>query len=247
MGRADLHIHTSAGDGLDALDAVLDHAERSGALDVIAVTEHDDLRPGLVARETAARRGMRTQAVAGVEVTTLQGHLVALFLEQPIASLRPIEETIEAVRAQNGLCFVPHPANWLTRSVGPSTLDRLQAAGLLPEALELAGGGAAARLFMPRVRCFNAERYRLPGVGASDAHHIEAIGSAYTEFEGSTAEDLRQALVSGAIVGVDGRAATVSPMRRLRVVALPITGLRATPRRLGWRRTAWSFVSRYGA
>jgi len=26
---------------------------------------------------------------------------------------------------------------------------------------------------------------------------------------------------------------------------LPIAGLASTPRRLGWRRTAWSFVSRY--
>ncbi len=160
MGKADLHIHTTDGDGLDSVEAVVEHAERATDLDAIAVTEHDDLSTSMRARELAARRGYRLEVVTGEEVTTLQGHLVALFLERPVPSLRRIEETVEAVRAQGGICFAPHPMSWLTRSLGPATLDRLAAAGLLPDALELANRGAAGPL-LPRESAA-AERRTLP-------------------------------------------------------------------------------------
>lgn len=246
MGKADLHIHTNAGDGLDSISAILDHAEARADLDVIAVTEHDDVRPGLRARELAASRGLRVEVVAGVEITTLQGHLVALYLERPVPSLRRIEETIVALREQGALCFVPHPMSWLTRSVGPSTLDRLAALGLLPDALELACGTLGG-VGIGKTRRLNAERYGLPAVGASDAHFREAIGSAFTRFEGSSAADFRRALASSGVGAERGARVGLAPTRRLRVAALPLTGLRATPGRLGWRRTAWSFAARYVA
>jgi predicted metal-dependent phosphoesterase TrpH len=247
MGKADLHVHTTEGDGLDSMDAVLSHAEGLG-LDAIAITEHDDLTTALRARETAARRRLRIEVIPGVEVTTLQGHLVALFIERPVASFRRVEETVAAVRAQGGLCFVPHPMSWLTRSLGPGALDRLQrlaAEGLMPDALELGSANPATRRFLAKARRLNAERYHLPAVGASDAHFKEAIASAYTTFEGSTAADLRAALAAGRIGAVEGRFPPLREVGLLRALSLPIAGLRATPKKLGWRRTAWSFVSRY--
>jgi predicted metal-dependent phosphoesterase TrpH len=247
MGKADLHVHTSDGDGLDSVEAVVEHAAHHTDLDVVAVTEHDNPRPGLRAREIAASRGLRLDVVPGVEITTLQGHLVALSLERHVPSLRPIDETIAAVREAGGFCFVPHPLSWLTRSVGAATLDRLAAAGLLPDALELANRTAAARVFLARARELNEQRHRLPAIGASDAHYVEAIGSAHTGFAGTTAEDLRAALASGAVTAAEAQSAPLTARRRLQVMALPVAGLSATPKALGWRRTAWSFVGRYGS
>lgn len=245
MGKADLHIHTAEGDGLDSIDEILDHVERTQGIDVIAITEHDDLSVGLRAREVAAKRALRAQVLPGVEITTLEGHLVGLFLERPVPSLRRVEETVEAVRRQGGFCFVPHPMSWLTRSIGPSTLDRLSEAGLLPDALELANCGPAARICMTKARRLNAERYRLAAVGASDSHFRESIGSAYTEFDGRSAEDLGRALRRGAVKAVELGYPKLKGHRRLRAMALPVAGLRATPKKLGWRRTAWSFIHRY--
>src|SRR5919106_4723891 len=51
MGKADLHIHTDEGDGVDSLQAILDHAQTETDLDVIAITEHDCLEVGLRARD----------------------------------------------------------------------------------------------------------------------------------------------------------------------------------------------------
>ncbi|HXH22549.1 MAG TPA: PHP-associated domain-containing protein [Dehalococcoidia bacterium] len=247
MGRADLHIHTSEGDGLDSIEAILDYAESSGALDVIAITEHDNLDPGFRAREAAARRGLRTAVVPGAEITTLQGHLVALFLESPIPSFLSIEATVEAVRRQGAVAIVPHPLSWLTRSIGRGVLERLHARrneALAPDALELATCNPTARTFIGRARRLN-EALGFPSVGASDAHFKEAIGSACTEFEGSSPEDLKAALLAGTARGVECGFPSLRRVGLVRALSVPVVGLRATPRRHGWRRTAWSFVSRY--
>src|SRR4051794_31579067 len=125
MGTADLHIHTTAGDGLDSIERILAHVEENTRLDVIAITEHDNLRVAHEARDAWSHGRYRFDLVPGVEVTTLQGHLVCLYLEDPVESLRPIEETISAVHRQGGVCFVPHPLSWLTRSVNAATFARV--------------------------------------------------------------------------------------------------------------------------
>lgn len=245
MGKADLHIHTSDGDGLDSVEAIFEHVEARTDLDVVAITEHDSLETALRARETWARGGHRFDFVPGVEVTTLEGHVVALYVEEPLPSLRRVEETIEAVRRQGGVCFVPHPMSWLTRSIGPGTFERVAAAGLSFDGIELASASPTTRLYLQKARRLNKETYRLPWVGASDAHFVQAIGSGYTGFEGRSTLDLRRAFADGTVDGHAGRFPSLREVGIRRALSLPIAGLAATPRRLGWRRTAWSFVSRY--
>jgi predicted metal-dependent phosphoesterase TrpH len=118
LGKADLHIHTAHGDGLDAAEAIVDWAETRTDLDVIAITDHDEVEAGLRARDYARRRGYRVEVVPGVEITTRGGHLLALGVERPFPMLRPLEETADAVRAAGGICIAPHPYSWLTTSIG---------------------------------------------------------------------------------------------------------------------------------
>jgi predicted metal-dependent phosphoesterase TrpH len=243
MGKADLHIHTNLGDGLDSIEAILEHVEARTDLDVLAITEHDKLEVALRAREAWARGRYRYDFVPGVEITTLEGHLVALFLEEPVPSLRGAEETIEAVHAQGGVCFVPHPMSRLTRSIGARTLDRLDALGMLPDGMELATASPTGLTYLAKAARLNRERYHLPVVGASDAHFLPAIGSGYTIFDGTSAGDLRAAFADGSVSGGRGRFPGLREIG-LRGLAVSVAGWRATPKQLGWRRTAWSFVSR---
>src|SRR5919198_2908296 len=116
LGRADLHLHTLASDGLVSARALLDHVERRTTLDVIAITDHDELGAALEARETAARLGYRVQVIPGVEVTTRNGHLIALFVEERPPAFRPMLESAEWVRARGGICIAPHPFARITHS-----------------------------------------------------------------------------------------------------------------------------------
>jgi predicted metal-dependent phosphoesterase TrpH len=244
MGKADLHIHTRHGDGLDSIEAIFEHVEEQTDLDVVAITEHDSLETALKAREVWARGGYRFDFVPGVEVTTLEGHLIALYVEEPLPSLRRVEETVEALRRQGGVCFVPHPGSWLTRSIGPGTFDRIRQARLNFDGAELASASPTTRFYLDKARRLN-QKYGLPWVGASDAHFMQAIGSGFTRFEGSSAAELRLAFASGELSGHATRFPSLRAVGLRRALSVPIAGLGATPRRLGWRRTAWSFVSRY--
>src|SRR5688572_24962628 len=227
MGKADLHIHTREGDGLDTMERIFQHVETETDLDVIAITEHDSLETSLRARELWARGRYRFELVSGIEVTTLQGHLIALYLEEPVESFKRIEETLDAVHAHAGVCFVPHPMSLLTRSIGGGTMRRVHErrdAGLWFDGIELANLSPPGRPFIGKARQLNDSTFRLPAVGSSDAHFVQAIGSAYTEFEGHTATDLRRAFATGALSAHETCYPRLRDVGLIRTISLPIVG-----------------------
>lgn len=208
-GTADLHIHTTGSDGMGTPAQALDYAETCTTLSVIAITDHDDLAPALRARELHARRGSyRFAFVPGMEVTTIEGHLLALFIERRVPSFRSLAATLDAIHAQGGLAIVPHPLSPLTRSIGGHGIARVlrrRADGLWFDAIELANPSPAGRITAARAARLNRERYILPAVGGSDAHYLRVIGSAFTTFPGASAADLRAAITAGTTGAVFGR------------------------------------------
>ena len=245
--KADLHIHTALGDGMAELPELLDYVEQETDLDVIAVTDHDDIRGGLQARELWAQGRYRFQVIVGAEVTAIQGHVLALFVEEPVPSLRPVEEILEAIHRQGGLCVIPHPLAFLTRSIGQRTLERIAATerdGVYFDGIELGNGTFPARMSAGKARWLNRERYHLAEVGGSDAHFLKAVGSAYTRFEGATAEDLRESILAGTTRGVNGRHPSLLQIGLGQVARQSVRGLMTTPRTMGWGATAHSFVRR---
>ncbi len=246
-GKADLHVHTALGDGLAEVPALLDFVESQTDLDVIAVTDHDDLRGAFQVREAWARRRYRFQVVTGIEVTTIEGHLLALYVEEPVPGLRPLAEALEAVHRQGGLCVIPHPMSWLTRSLGQRAIERIiSSADDLRhfDGLETANQSLGARVSLSKAADLNRRRYHLAEVGGSDAHFLQAIGSAYTEFPGRSADDLRQSILAKTTRGINGRHPTLREIGLGRVLRQSWRGLLVTPRTLGWGATAASFVKR---
>jgi predicted metal-dependent phosphoesterase TrpH len=209
LGRADLHLHTRASDGLMSTRDLVDFVERATDLDVIAITDHDETCASLEARAWAARQGYRIEIVPGVEVTTRDGHLLALFVEDRPPALRGLEATAEWVLARGGLCVAPHPfTRWThslnTRALWPAVEHQLVAG------MEVFNASLAGRSSQPRAVDF-VERYGLARIGASDAHMKAMVGLAQTRFAGRTAMDLRRAIENRA-TSVDGRFATAGEM-----------------------------------
>lgn len=198
LGKADLHIHTAHGDGLDSPEAIVDWAETRTDLDLIAITDHDEVAAGLVARDYALRRGYRVQVVPGVEITTRGGHLLALDVEQTFRMLRPLEESVDAVRAAGGICIAPHPYSWLTTSIGERGLRRLMPAGVEGKlaGIEVWNPSLAGKVCHERTKVTNLQRWQLAEVGGSDAHAVDFIGSAFTTFPGRTWDDFKGALTA---------------------------------------------------
>jgi predicted metal-dependent phosphoesterase TrpH len=233
--KADLHIHTRVSDGLATVEAVLEYVERNTDLKVVAITDHEDAAGGLRARELAAQRRYRFEVVPGAEVTTMQGHLLALFVETTPRSFRRVESTLEAIHGQGGLAVVPHPMSWLTRSLSERTIDRICAraeAGVVFDGIETRNPSPAGRVTGARTRALNNSTWRLAEVGGSDAHHLIHIGTGWTEFEGAGVEDLRAAIRAGTSAAAMSRYPGTREVGFGRTAAGLAWGYTATPRKV---------------
>ena len=192
-GRADLHMHTTASDGWPAPHQLVDQARRVG-LDVIAVTDHDTIEGALRAAEYASRR-TGIHVIIGEEVSSRDGHIVGLFLEKRIRPGMSAAATVHSIHDQGGLAIAVHPF-WRTQRRTRSS--RVHGVGWL--AAELAFDAIEIENATPGFYVFNQLARRLniglglAEVGGSDAHIVDAIGRAYTEFAGKTPKALRAAI-----------------------------------------------------
>jgi predicted metal-dependent phosphoesterase TrpH len=196
LGRADLHIHSAASDGVASIDTILRHVQESTDLDVIAITDHERVDAAMAAREMAAGRGYRFEVIVGEEVTTRGGHLLGLFLNRPVPPLRPMRESIAAIHEQGGLAIPAHPLVPIPMSASGRSLRALiedADAAVHLDGLEVFNPTTAGRRWHPRVVAFAAQ-HELAALGNSDAHLPAHIGQATTRFEGRTADDLRRAV-----------------------------------------------------
>jgi len=198
MGKADLHIHTVySWDGTCAVEAVLKQAAHVAHLDVIAITDHDEICGALEAEELAFRYGI--EVIPGSEISTADGHLLALFIREKIPAGLSLVETVLRVHEKGGLCVVPHP-----EAKGTPSINRT--------VLQAALGNSSVIQTLRGLETFNAGLFdlnsnanawklavdlSLTSIGASDSHLLWTIGHGVTLFPGRSANDLYKAIHLG--------------------------------------------------
>jgi len=196
-GRADLHVHTLASDGVSGVEEILAHVLEHTHLDVIGIADHERVDAAHAAREIARARDLPVEVVIGEEVSTRGGHLLALFIEEPIPPLRSLRESIALVHEQGGLAIPAHPLfpyplcaqAWTLRALLASPDPRVR-----PDGVEAFNPTTFGRPVHRRVVAF-AEELGLAVVGNSDAHEAASVGIGWTTFPGHTAEDVRNAIL----------------------------------------------------
>lgn len=236
FGRADLQVHTSYGDGMDDALTLFERVERHAFLDVIAITDHDDVGGALEARETYERTRERWgfELVSGIEVTTVHGHLLALWVDRPIPSFKSLERTVALIHEAGGVAVLPHPFSMLTRSVGRRTLERVLRlpAEQRPDGIEVASPLSKGWHAGESARAANSSTWRLAETGGSDAHFVETLGLAYTRFPGRNAEALRRAIDARTTEGVLQGGTPYREIGVRRLATQQVRGLAVTPRKV---------------
>jgi predicted metal-dependent phosphoesterase TrpH len=178
--KFDLHMHTTrhSPDGLMDPFVMVERARQIG-LEGIVITEHDwlwtedeldELRaaaPGLV-------------VLAGVEVSTRQGHFLAYGVRNPFAVGRGIHaaELCREVHRQGGAVVAAHPFRFGQRFKDILYRDNPEIDGLelMTSNMDAECRRKASEIFRQRP---------LAGLGSSDAHHEDVLGFCFTEFEGT--------------------------------------------------------------
>ena len=196
-GRADLHLHTNLGDGWISPARLVREAARR-RLAVIAVTDHDHLEGVRRVEELLAGPAPAVRLIKGVEVSTRNGHLLGLFVETAPRPMRPVQESIDAIKEQGGLVVVPHPLGRLVPSLSRRRIDTLLAAGYEIDGIEIYNPSPANSAHRAAVRAANKD-WGLAEIGSSDAHFWQHVGAGYTEFRGATPDDLRRAIVARSV------------------------------------------------
>jgi len=195
ISKADLHIHTTASDGAATVPELLEYVAQKTNLRVIAITDHDSIAGAQEAARLARQFGI--DVIIGEEVSTADGHLLALFIDTFLPPHRPAAETIAAIHAQGGLAIAPHPFDRSVPSLGRHGLTH---DGWDFDAIE----GFNAGVIWTQRGCNREAREAaralgLPVVGGSDAHTLATIGQGYTIFPGTSVDDLYRAIQSGQV------------------------------------------------
>ena len=192
---ADLHTHTEhSHDCSTPVQALLDTAEARG-LGAIAITDHNTFAGAAEALERA--RGRAITVIPGEEVKTQTGEVIGLFLREEIPRGLTMAETIERIRGQGGLVYLPHPFDRLHTIPDARTLHRHLGEIDVFEVYN-------SRLFFD---AYNdealrfARKYNLTMGAGSDAHVLQGIGTAVVRMRAfETPEEFLQSLRSAEIV-----------------------------------------------
>ncbi len=192
--RADIHMHTNLGDGWASPAQVIKVAVNRG-VPLIAITDHDHVEGAKRIADLLARQpDIPLQMITGVEVSTRQGHLLGLFVHKAPKAMRPVEESIDAIKEQGGLVVVAHPFGRLVPSLSRAKIEALLGKGYTIDGIEVYNPSPANASMRLAVRAAN-QQWGLAETGGSDAHFWQHIGSAYTLFPGTTPDDLRRAIL----------------------------------------------------
>ncbi len=227
----DLHMHTDHSfDCATPVEVLLAEASARG-LGAIAITDHNEISGAHEARAKADG----VKVIVGEEVKTAdQGEVIGLFIEDKIPRGMSLQETIDEIKRQGGLVYVPHP------------FDRMHSVPDYEHLLDVLDSVDAIEVFNPRVAIseFNDEavrfaaKYRIPAGAGSDAHVPQGLGSVrirMREFDGP--DEFLESLRDADIVRNPASLLYVQALKFLQTKALPEAARRASRERRVRRAT----------
>lgn len=182
--KIDLHVHSTASDGVLSPREVLEEAKRKG-LDGIAITDHDTMEGYREAKNIAGKQDFIL--IGGIEVSTDRGHVLVLGIEREPHSMK-FEEIVEFAQDNDGLTVGAHPFGRLKASIDSKFLRKLDAVEVL--------NGRTYRVGNEDAKNFAMEE-GIPQVAGSDAHLREELGKVWTEVEGGNVKEILQNIKNG--------------------------------------------------
>jgi predicted metal-dependent phosphoesterase TrpH len=185
--KADLHVHTTySNDSLITPKDLIYYSKKSG-LNAVAVTDHNYLDGAYkIAEETDFL------IIPGMEVSSSDGHIVALNVKELIPSGLNAAETVERIHNSGGVAIACHPFVLFKSGLKESVCGTF-------DAIEIINARAFPFKRSVKKASQTAERLNLSHVGGTDAHYGPQIGYGYTviEVDEPSVELIAEAIVKG--------------------------------------------------
>jgi len=191
LWKIDFHCHSEySRDSRSKLRDLIQRAKDAG-LDRLVLTDHNTIRGALAARELDP-----DFVIAGEEILTTRGELLAFFVEREVPKGLSPEAAIERLRAQDAFISVSHPFDLNRHGWQQNELDGIRP---LVDAIEVFNARCLLHSTNQRAAAY-AARHGLAGTAGSDAHLVSEVGRALTLLAPfDSAEGLRKALPAATI------------------------------------------------
>jgi len=185
--RADLHVHTTySKDSLITPKDLVYYAKKRG-LNAVAVTDHNQLEGAYkIAKETDFL------IIPGMEISSSDGHIVALNVHELIPRGYSAVETVERIHRAGGVAIACHPYVLFKGCLKDKVCATF-------DAIEVINARAIPFKRSVRRAQETADRLKLARVAGTDAHYGPQIGYSYTEIEAteSDVEAIAKAILNG--------------------------------------------------
>jgi len=170
----DTHLHTIYSDSVADIEKLLLKSDKKG-LGAIAITDHNNFEGVRRARNIAddlKARGLIKKdffVIAGEEISTTDGHIIALFTKTYIYQNMSVSETIAEIHRQGGLAIAAHPP----RGVGIKQASKQNFDGV-----EIYNGSSFLPYdFFRQIKLKNSLRKQKKfWISASDSHVLNSVG-----------------------------------------------------------------------
>lgn len=163
MQKFDFHIHSYYSDGVNSPREIVEQAKKIG-LSGIAITDHNEIKGAL---EALKFQDDRLMIIPGIEISSKEGHIVALGVTKIIPRDKSAKETIAKIHELEGIAIAAHPYDVFRGGVGDLICQ------LNFDAIEVANGHSLRNHKNPLKL---AKEKNLAVTGGSDAHCLEEIG-----------------------------------------------------------------------
>ncbi len=190
--KMELHSHTTYShgtkvyyDGINSPEEMVEGAALKG-LDAIVITDHNTMFGAEQAAKYAKKYGVLV--IRGEEISTLDGDITALGIQEVIRPRMSAEETVDEIHSQGGVSIGVHP--FAIKEIG------LGEKAALCDAAEVFNSLSIDRISNRRAHKF-ARRMHLNMVAGSDAHCREMLGNGMTIVEADSEEGALMAIKNG--------------------------------------------------
>ena len=190
MIRIDLHMHTwLSGDATISPKLIVEELHAHSFIKGVAITDHDTLQGYFHARKLAVAYE-DILVIPGIEVTTQQGHVNILGIEEKPTHLSSVESVVDFAKERNGTIIIPHPY----RELGLGDVAR----NIQADAVEVLNAYSTGKENEMAQELAKAKG--LPGVAGSDAHTPEYMWAMYTKIKAEpNVDDVLEAIKRGLV------------------------------------------------
>lgn len=215
LNKADIHIHSDFSDSSASVESILDFAVKN-EFKVIAITDHNTIEGALLAKNLVETKKINLDVIVGEEISSLDGHIVGLFLNKKINPGQTVFKTIMDIKRQGGIVITPHPFFRTNvkkdgNEIGGIGFKNIQRYKNYIDALEVANGNLTMYFSEnKKAKIINRNNFYLSETGGSDTHFLSAVGVSHTLFYGETALDLKNCILSKKTVAVQGKWSALS-------------------------------------